>query len=229
MPKLETDRRLEKILAEIAFDLGMVKFEPENPFELTSGKPSPIYIDGRLWTQSRLTIDTFLTAMKKKIKEKNINYDILAGGSTAGIPYAERLACSLGTPSIYVRKEPKGHGKAAQIEGSEDLEGARVLLVEDLITTGGSKLNFIEGIRRADGKVEDCLVFFDREQGGKHSLKDEGVSLHGILTLSDLIEYGSKENKISEKEVNDLEQYIQDPEAWEEKFLKENPDWSGSK
>lgn len=206
-----------------AFDRGMVKFQPNNPFELTSGKPSPVYINGRLWTGDQNCIDTFLGAMEKETED--LDYELLAGGVTAGVPYSERLAQKQGKPTIYVRKEPKGHGIDAQIEGSEDLEGDIVLLVEDLITTGGSKINFIDGIETANGKVNDCLAFFDREQGGREDLSEIGVELHSVATMQDLLDYGVEAGRIDEEEYESMKKYLEDPEAWEESFLERNPDW----
>lgn len=225
MPKFEIGEHVKKILAEIAFELDMVKFKPKEPFELTSGKPSPVYVDARLWTQSRIAADFFVNAIKWKLKEDNIDFNVLGGGVTAGVPYSERLASSLDVPSIYIRSEPKGHGKSAQIEGLEDLEGKKVLLVEDLITTGGSKLDFIEGVERAGGKVEDCLVVFDRKQGGREALEKEGVELHSVITLPELVDYGEGEGKITQKEAKSLKKYIGNPGSWEERFLEENPSW----
>ncbi len=228
MSKLEIGEYLKKILAEIAFELDMVKLKPKDPFRLTSGKPSPVYVDARLWTQSSLIANLFVDAMKWKIEDEDIEFDLVAGGVTAGVPYSERLAGSLDEPSIYIRDKAKGYGKSAQIEGSEDLEGKKVLLIEDLITTGGSKLDFIEGVERAGGTVEDCLVVFNRKQGGEKTLKKKDVELHSVITLPELVEYGLEKDKISEEEAESLMDYIRDPEAWEEKFLKKNPGWEES-
>lgn len=225
MTKFDIGQDVKNILAEIAFELDMVKLKPKEPFELTSGKPSPVYVDARLWTQSSLVTDLFVDAIKWKIEEETLDFDLVAGGVTAGVPYSERLASSLDSASIYIRGEPKGYGKAAQIEGSEDLEGKRVLLVEDLITTGGSKIDFIEGVERAGGKVEDCLVVFNRKQGGDKALRKEGVELHSVITLPELVDYGVKEGKITEEGAKSIRSYMKDPESWEEKFLEENPDW----
>lgn len=223
------EKYIKNIVAAKAFEFGMIKLDFKDPYELSSDKPSPVYIDARLWTQSPEVVDSYLHAMKQKIKDEGINYDVIGGGATGGIPYAERLAQSLHEPSIYIRKESKGYGKAAQIEGSENLEGETVLLVEDVITGGQSKQNFIKGIETAGGEVKDCLVMFDREQGGEQALREEDVELHSVLTLSELIDYGKREDKILKDQIQSLDEYIENTDAWEEKFLKENPDWDRSK
>ncbi len=104
----------------------------------------------------------------------------MAGGETAGIPFAVALAGDLAKPVLYVRKKPKDYGIATRLEGELPFPGARVLLVEDLITDGGSKLTFIEALRDAGAVVEDALVLFDREQGGTEVLATQGVRLHSV-------------------------------------------------
>lgn len=210
-------------LLKAVFDLDLLKVDTVKPFRLTSDRYSPIYIDARLWTQSPAVADLVIKAMEKEIEE--VKYDVLAGGVTGGVPYAERLAHQLKNPSIYVRDEPKGHGKNAQIEGIEDLGGKKVLLVEDMITDDGSKIDFIEGLEKAGGKIDDCLVFIDREQGGRETLEEKDVNLKSILTLSQLVKYGERENKISKENLKTLQEYLKDPEAWQRNFTPDNPDY----
>ncbi len=147
--------------AHILIEIGAVHFRPQDPFILTSGRASPVYIDCR-------KVISFPRARRKIVEmmgetvEAMIGFeslDAVAGGETAGIPYAAWLAERLALPMLYIRKKPKGFGRGAQIEG-EMAPGCRCLLVEDLATDGGSKLNFIEAIRQAEGKVADALVVF---------------------------------------------------------------------
>lgn len=193
-----------------------VKIDPEDPYVLTSGSISPIYIDCRLLISDVEFRKLFVETAKEKIKD--IDFDILAGGATAGIPYAAFLAEELELPMIYVRKSPKGHGRAAQIEGSDDLTGKKVLLVEDLVTKATSKLRFIGGIKRAGGKVNHCLVFFDRQQNARASLKGHGVELISLVTLSDTLSFGLENDWITQKEYDEIQRYLQDSEKWEEDF-----------
>ena len=122
--------------------------------------------------------------------------DAVAGGETAGIPYAAWIAEATSTPMLYVRKQPKGFGRNAQIEG-DFAEGAHVLLVEDLATDGGSKLNFVNALRTAGPKVSDTFVvfFYDIFKGAFEGLTKEGVSLHYLATWRDVLEVAKKEQR----------------------------------
>ncbi|MBL8708629.1 MAG: orotate phosphoribosyltransferase, partial [Rhodospirillaceae bacterium] len=149
------------IVARILLEIAAVHFRPDEPFTLTSGRKSPVYIDCRkiiAFPRARAKV----TALAADLVEREIGFeslDAVAGGETAGIPYAAWLADRLGLPMAYIRKKPKGFGRGAQIEG--DLQpGARTLLVEDLATDGGSKVNFINAIRQAECTVAHALVVF---------------------------------------------------------------------
>jgi len=136
-----------------------VLFRPEDPFTFTSGLRSPVYIDCR-------RLISFPRARKKlmdlaaELISRHAGFeslDAVAGGETAGIPFAAWIADRLSLPMLYVRKQPKGFGRNAQIEG-ELKDGARVLLVEDLASEGTSKLNFVRAIRQAGGRIDDAFV-----------------------------------------------------------------------
>ena len=144
-------------------------------------------------------------------------FDVVAGGETAGIPLAAWISELLGLPMLYVRKQPKGFGKNAQIEGTFK-ENARVLLVEDLATDGGSKLNFIQAIRDAGGIVEHCFVVFHYGNFPESvtKLKEQGVSLHGLCTWWDILE-SAKEKSYTDEELETVRHFSNDPDSWAEK------------
>jgi orotate phosphoribosyltransferase len=149
-------------LAQQLLQTRSVQIRPQEPFRLTSGRLSPVYVDVRRLI-SFPQIRTEITESFAKIAQERIGLsqiDVIAGGETAGIAYAALLAEKLNKPMIYVRKEPKGYGKSSQIEGVLE-PGQRVLLVEDLVTDGGSKLNFQRGIESAGGTVHHCLCVFE--------------------------------------------------------------------
>ena len=143
-------------------------------------------------------------------------FDVVAGGETAGIPFAAWISELLGLPMLYVRKQPKGFGKNARIEGTFK-ENARVLLVEDLATDGGSKLNFIQAIRDAGGIVEHCFVVFHYGNFPESitNLKEQGVSLHGLCTWWDVLE-AAKERAYTDAELETVRYFLNDPDAWAE-------------
>lgn len=146
-------------VAEILINIGSVKFSFDKPFTLTSGLKSPVYVDCRKiisYTKERSII---LDYAIKYFQENQITFDILAGGETAGIPYAAFLSERQKKPMIYIRKKPKGFGKDQQIEGDYK-KNHTAILIEDLATDGGSKITFLEALNKADIFVKDIFVIF---------------------------------------------------------------------
>src|ERR1700726_1497120 len=150
-----------EVTARILLETEAVLFRPDDPFTFTSGLRSPVYIDcRRLISFPRARRK--LMDMAAELIERRTGYecvDAIAGGETAGIPFAAWFADRLMLPMLYVRKQPKGFGRGAQIEGQLN-EGQRVLLVEDMTTDGGSKVNFCKALRAAGATVDHCFVFF---------------------------------------------------------------------
>ena len=146
-------------IAKILIDIGSVKFSFKDPFTLTSGKKSPVYVDCRKIISFVEERNLVLDYATNYIKNNNIDFDILAGGETAGIPYSAFLAERISKPMIYIRKKPKGFGNDQQIEGFFN-QGDKAILIEDLATDGGSKINFIQALRNNNLKVSDILVIF---------------------------------------------------------------------
>src|SRR3954463_6966158 len=149
------------LTAKMLIEIKAVHFNGEKPFIFTSGWASPVYIDCRKiisYPRARGAVIDFATAtLAREIGFESI--DIVAGGETAGIPFAAWIADRLALPMQYIRKKPKGVGRNAQIEG-EVVAGARTLLVEDLATDGRSKVNFCQALRNAGAGVDHCFVLF---------------------------------------------------------------------
>jgi orotate phosphoribosyltransferase len=143
------------------------------------------------------------------------NIDAVAGGETAGIPFAAWVADRLHLPMQYVRKKAKGFGRNAQIEG-QLIPGQRVLLVEDLATDGRSKVNFVKAIRDAGGKCEHCFVifFYDIYPEGKKILADLGVTLHALTTWWDVLSVAKASGKFDTKILAEVEKFMKDPAGW---------------
>lgn len=140
-------------------------------------------------------------------------FDAVAGGETAGIAYAAFLAEGLDLPMHYVRKAPKGFGRGAQIEG--DLrEGARVLLVEDLATDGGSKRVFVKALREAGATVEHCLVLFHHDvfRDRPDRLQGLGLTLHSLARWADVMAAGR--DTFPAADLAEVEAFLADPYAW---------------
>ncbi len=186
-----------------------VKIDTEKQFTLASGKLSPIYVDCRSLISFPNVMDLIAIKAKEVVDEIG-NVDVLAGGETAGIPYAAWIGAKLGMRMIYVRKEKKGYGAGRQTEGVLN-SGDKVLLVEDLITDGGSKIVFVDGIRNAGGQIDNCIVVVDREQGGTQKLAELGVKLWSLTTLNKTLEFGLQNKYITQKQFEIVKNYLNSP------------------
>lgn len=189
----------------------------DKPFILTSGGASPVYVDIRKiisYPRLRRRLVDFAAATI----ERDIGYeslDVLAGGETAGIPYAAWLADRLQLPMQYVRKKPKGFGRNARIEG--DLhENGRSLLVEDLATDGGSKKDFVNALRAAGQRCEHAFVFFfyDIFPDALPELDALGVRLHYLTTWKSVLEVARANDYFPSAALDELEKFIADPTGW---------------
>ena len=203
--------------ARLLLGIEAIHCRPENPYIFTSGRASPVYIDCRKlisYPEARAKImHHALKAIDKQIGWNKI--DVVAGGETAGIPFAAFLAALAKKPMIYVRKQPKGFGRMAQIEG--DLKsGKRVLLVEDLATDGGSKLVFIEALKKAEAKVTDCFVIFHYGifPQSVDSLAAEKVSLHALATWWDVLAVAESLGYFTPAQFAAVKSFLDDPDNW---------------
>jgi len=203
--------------ARLLLEIEAVHIRPAEPFTLTSGYASPVYVDCRKvisFPRARQAIIRSATEMlQNRIGFESI--DAVAGGETAGIPYAAWLADSLNVPMLYVRKKPKGFGRNAQIEGTFK-EGARVLLVEDLASDGGSKVNFVNALRTAGATVTDCFVvfFYAAFPGGLKSLDEIGVKLHSLSTWKEVLDVAEQDGRLPGADIAEVRKFLADPVSW---------------
>lgn len=205
-------RHLRQATALALWRHGAVRVAPEGePFRLASGNFSPIYVNCRRVISDPSFLRLFAAASGLLLAEAE--FDAVAGGETAGIPYAAVLAQALGRPLLYLRKKPKGHGIASQVEGTLR-PGWRVLLVEDLITDGGSKLGFLDAVEAAGGTVRDALVLFDRQQGGRDLLAGRDVRLHSVSDRATAMEVAEKQGLLDAGALESVRSYFAGEEAW---------------
>ena len=211
------DKLIAELTAKMFLDIKAVHFNVKEPFTLASGLSSPTYIDCRKlisYPQIRSTGMDFMTC--KILRNAGFNaFDNIAGGETAGIPFAALIAERLALPMTYVRKKPKGYGKGAQIEGKLD-KGQRVLLVEDLTTDGGSKIKFVEAIRKAEGLCNDTAVIFyyDIFPDTKRKLSQNNISLHYLCTWKDILEAARKGSYFDAATLDQVELFLNNPISW---------------
>ncbi|RWR12963.1 orotate phosphoribosyltransferase [Paenirhodobacter populi] len=214
-----TKEEIARLTARMLLEIKAVHFNAEDPFILASGLPSPTYIDCRKlisYPRIRSTLMDFLSVTV--LREAGFEaFDNIAGGETAGIPFAAMVAERLALPMTYVRKKPKGYGRNARIEGAMT-EGQRVLLVEDLTTDGGSKLSFVDAIRETGASCAHTAVIFYYgifpETVGK--LRDHGVELHSLCTWWDVLAEARAQGAFDAKTLDEVESFLKAPRAWQD-------------
>ena len=198
-------------------DIGAVHLRPSDPFTLTSGRQSPTYVDCRKiisFPDARNALmEMAVTCLESAIGWDNI--DVLAGGETAGIPFAAFLAERTGKPMVYVRKEPKGFGRGAQIEGTFE-DGARAILIEDLATDGGSKMLFVNALREAGAVCEHTFVvfFYGIIKGALEALAAENLALHHLATWHDVVALAEAQGLLDGAQLDSVKGFLADPESW---------------
>jgi len=203
--------------AKMLLEVKAVLFWEDKPFIFTSGWASPVYIDCRkliFYPRIRAQLVDFAEATLARDAGFE-QFDVVAGGETAGIPYAAWIADRFALPMQYVRKKPKGFGRNAQIEG-DVREGARTLLVEDLTTDGRSKINFCTALREAGAVVEHVFVnfFYDIFPESKTIMSDLNVRLHYLATWWDVLAVVKQGGYLGAKQVDEVEKFLKAPAEW---------------
>jgi orotate phosphoribosyltransferase len=198
--------------AQTLLSTGALRVNVAEPFRWTSGILAPIYVDCRVVIgfpeQRRKLVDGLVALIEKNIGAEN--FDVIAGGVTAGIPMASMLAERLDKPLAYVRKEPKGHGKGQQVEGV-DVAGKRVLLFDDLISRGSSVTAFCPALRSAGAELTDLLVMLSYDSDEvRMAAKDCAVKLHSLVTLDEVL----AATNLSDFDRAEVARFRQHPPAW---------------
>ncbi len=209
---------IARLTARMLLEIGAVHFNAVQPFTLASGLPSPTYIDcRRLISHPRIrsVVMDFLavTVMREAGFEAFTN---IAGGETAGIPFAALVAERLALPMTYVRKKSKGYGRNARIEGNMNADD-RVLLVEDLTTDGGSKIGFVEAIRETGATCAHTAVIFYYGifPDTLPTLETHGITLHHLCTWWDVLAEARSGGAFDRETLAEVEMFLTDPRAWQ--------------
>ena len=209
---------IARLAAGMLLQVGAVHFNTAEPYTHASGKKAPTYVDCRRlisFPRVRGTLMDFMAATV--MREAGFEaFDTIAGGETAGIPFAAMVAERMGLPMAYVRKKPKGYGRNARIEGVMG-EGDRVLLVEDLATDGGSKLSFVEAIRATGAECAHAAVifFYDISPGTRDRLAADGVALHALCTWWDVLDAARAGRTFDAATLDEVERFLRAPEDWQ--------------
>ena len=211
---MNLDKDTAKKTAELLLQIKAIKLSPNKPFTWASGWKSPIYCDNRV-TLSYPSVRVFLKQEIAKIVEKDYGKpDVIAGVATGAIAIGVLVAQELGIPFVYVRPEPKAHGRQNQIEGYLE-SGQNVVIIEDLISTGKSSLQAVDAIKKAGGVVKGMVAIFSYGfEIATENFKQKNISLSTLSTYETLLEQASDNNYISQKELITLHEWRKNPSEW---------------
>lgn len=205
---------LAKNIAKDLLKIEAVFLSPNDPFTWASGIKSPIYCDNRITMSYPMIRKEIAQGLADQIKENYPEVEVIAGTATAGIPHAAWVADILDLPMVYIRSKAKEHGKGNQIEGRIS-EGQKMVIIEDLISTGGSVLEAAEAAKREGADVLGVAAIFTYElPKGKENFAAQGIELLTLTNYSTLLEAALESQYIEEKDLDLLKEWKQNPEAW---------------
>ncbi len=205
----------EQQVAEFLLQIKAIKLQPNNPFTWASGWKSPIYCDNRV-TLSHPTVRTYIRQqLSKAIQEKFGSVGCIAGVATAGIPQGALVAQELGLPFIYVRAKPKEHGRGNMIEGDDSMTGKRVVVIEDLISTGQSSLQAVQALRDAGYEVAGLAAIFTYGfDVAAENFKNANCPYITLSNYNALISYAEEHQYVTRKDVDMLRSWRDNPSTW---------------
>ncbi len=217
MKSTNTEIKTSQKVAEILLDIGAILFSRNKPFKFDSGILSPVYTDNRLIISHPKSRDQIVNFLITEVKKIGIP-DVVAGTATAGIPHAAFIAQKLNIPMVYVRSQPKEHGRGNQVEG-QIKRGQQVLVIEDLVSTAGSSVRVIEALRKLGAKVTDELAIFTYQmEESKENLKKAKVKLHALSDLETAAKVAARKGYLKKDQVSTILTWAQDPRSWGKKM-----------
>lgn len=209
--------KTEREVAKILFDIGSVIFRPKQPFKYDSGIISPVYTDNRLIISYPDKWKKIIGFLIKIIKDIGVP-DVVVGTATAGIPHAAYIAAQLKIPMVYVRSEPKSHGKGNQVEGRIERR-QKAIIVEDLISTGGSSMRTVEAIRNLGSEVSDIVAIFNYQlKESEENFKKGKVKLYSLTNLRISCEVAKEKGFLKDDQINIILNWSKDPKNWAKKM-----------
>ncbi len=204
----------KRSIASALLDIGAVGFTPETPITFKSGIRSPVYVDNRRLTFHpqawRVVIEGFVST----IDARALEFAALAGVALGGVAHCAAIAWQVGKPAVFVRKETKTHGAGKRIEGG-DIDGLRVLLVEDLVTTGGSSLSGVAALRDAGATVADvCAIVSYEFDDADAAFADAGLRLHTLTDFSAILHAARESGRLDAAQEDIVRGWLANPHNW---------------
>jgi orotate phosphoribosyltransferase len=210
---------LKSFIAGKLLEINAVGLSPNEPFTWTSGMRSPIYCDNRLTLSYPEVRREIASGLKKLILENYPEAEMIAGTATAGIPHAAWVSELMDLPMCYVRSKAKGHGKGNQIEGKVE-EGQKVVVVEDLISTGGSVITAVQALREAGCEVLGVVSIFTYGlEKGKDAFAQENINSESLTNFTTLVEVAIEKGYINKNDQGSLMSWSKDPAEWSNRFI----------
>lgn len=208
------DKNTAKKTAELLLQINAIKLKPENPFTWASGWKSPIYCDNRILLSFPSIRNYIREEMAKQVETLYGKPDVIAGVATGAIGIGALVADTMGLPFIYVRPEPKSHGRQNQIEGQLEANQT-VVVIEDLISTGKSSLNAVNALKAANANVKGMIAIFTYEfEIAKTNFEESDIELHTLSSYAHLIEQASETGYIKEEQLKTLMEWRAQPSQW---------------
>lgn len=205
-------------VAKALLEIGAVGFTPRQPVTFKSGIISPIYVDNRILPYHPPQWQKVISGFVKLVTDHNIHFDVIAGIEAAGIPHSAALGYVTQRPSVFVRKAAKEHGQKRQIEGGE-VAKKQVLLIEDMVTTGGSSLRGVTALRAENAVVSDCMAIISYDlPEAKAAFAEAQVTLHTLTTFPVVLDQAEKSGLLSGDEVGLVRDWLDDPHGWAAKY-----------
>ena len=205
---------IAKEVAKSLLDIKAVSLSPQNPYTWASGLRSPIYCDNRVTMSFPAVRKQIAQGLADLIKDKYPDAEVIAGTATAGIPHAAWIADILGLPMVYIRSKAKDHGTGRKIEGKIS-EGQKMVVVEDLISTGGSVIEASKAAELEGANVLGSVAIFTYELAkGTKNFADAGLAIDTLSNYSTLLEVAHETSYITEAEMDLLKDWSKDPENW---------------
>ena len=205
---------MNRKIAESLLEIKAVALKPNDPFTWSSGLRAPIYCDNRLTLSYPSVRKEIANGLKETILAKFPGAELIAGTATAGIPHAAWVSDLLDLPMCYVRSKPKGHGQGNQIEGKAEA-GQKVVVIEDLISTGGSVITAVEALRKAGCEVLGVVAIFTYQlQKGIELLGNANITAYTLTDFETLSEIAREKGYIQGEDMNKLSEWRKDPVEW---------------
>jgi orotate phosphoribosyltransferase len=204
----------ETIVADALLSIQAIKYVGDTPIKFKSGILSPVYVDNRTIPYHPQAWKQIIEGFQSAITEQNIPFDLIAGVAVGGVPHSSALAYAMGMPSVFVRTEAKQHGTSQLVEGG-DVREKRVLLVEDLITTGGSSLKGIEGLRNAGAQVDYLLAIVSYGfEVAKETFITNAITALTLTTFETILTRGVATNYFTPEQADTIRAWQASPYTW---------------